>query len=201
VSRILSRCTAAALTASAIASAVAAAGCAGGRSGATPNTTPPVTLAPITQRVVRADGSTINVNAAPVNAGITTRVAAPLDSAWTALKAAYRELGIPVTTLMEPSHLVENDSYAARRHIGKVPMAKILDCGSSQGMPNAESFEILMSISSYLVKNPAGGLDLVTRIEASGTSPYFSGSARVNCPTLGELEREIAEMVSRKSGR
>lgn len=193
MSQILARCTAVAL--------IACAGCAGSRSGATPNTTPPVTLAPITQRVVRADGSTINVNAAPVIPGITTRLASPMEPAWTALKATYGELGIPVTTQVEASHLVENASFTARRRVGTVPMQKIVDCGNKQGIPNAESFEITMAISSYLVENPAGGRDLVTRIEASGVSPYFSGSARVNCPSLGELERVIGQMVRSKWGK
>lgn len=191
MTRILTRCAAVAL--------IASTGCASAKSGAAPDTAPPVTMTPITQRMVRSDGSTVSINTTNVNAGASTLVFAPIDSAWSALKAVYRELGIPVTTVSDASHLIENESFKTRRRIGKIPMQKILECGSSQGMPNAETYEVFISISSYLVKNPKEGLNLITRIEASGTSPYFSGAARVNCPSLGELERVIGEMVQRKA--
>ncbi|MHB1311025.1 MAG: hypothetical protein ACYC3L_03325 [Gemmatimonadaceae bacterium] len=193
MSRILARCTTLAL--------VAAAGCATARPGATPDTTPPADLAPTMQRTVRADGSTVSINTAGVYAGISTPVPAPMDSAWAALKAAYRALGIPASRMVEASHLIENERFKTRRRIGKVPMSRILDCGNSQGLPNADTFEITLSISSYLVKNPTDGLNLVTRIEASGSSPYFSGEAPVNCPTTGELERVIGEMVRKPAAR
>ena len=186
MSRFSIRCTAAAL--------VAVAGCTTARPGA-----PPAGMSPVMQRTVRSDGSTVSINTTGVHAGISTQVAAPLDSAWVALQAAYRELGIPATTVVPASHLIENEGFKTRRRIGKAQMSKLLDCGYSQGLPNADTFEVTLSISSYLVKNPADGLTLTTRVEASGSSPYFSSEAPVNCPTTGELERVIGEMVRKQS--
>jgi hypothetical protein len=191
VPHLLARCATVAL--------VASAGCASARSGAAPHTAPPVNTAPIMQQVVRSDGSTVSINVANVNPGMTTLVNAPLESAWAALKVVYSELGIPATKLVDASHLIGNDSFKTRRRVGKMPMQKILECGNSQGMPNAETFEIIMSISSYLVTNPTAGTNLVTHIEASGKSPYFSSEGNINCPSQGELERLIGEMVQQKT--
>lgn len=192
VSHFLARCVAVAL--------IASTGCASAKSGTAANTAPPVTMTPVTQRVVMASGNTVSINTTTVNSGASSLVLAPLDSAWAALKAVYAELGIPATTLVDASHLIANESFKTRRRIGKVPMQNILDCGSSLGMPNAETYDIMMSISSYLVKNPKAGFNLVTRIDATGKSPNFSREASVNCPSQGELEKLIGEMVRKKTG-
>jgi len=193
VTRFFARCTSVAL--------LAATGCASAKPGAAPDAAPPVIMTPVTQRVVLSGGGTVSINTMHVNSGMTTLVLAPIDSAWTALKSVYSELGIPVTTLVDASHLIGNEGFKVRRRIGKVPMQRILDCGSAQGMPNAETYDIMMSISSYLVKNPKAGFNLITRIDASGKSPNFSRESSVNCPSQGELEALIGELVRKQTGR
>lgn len=192
MTRILVRCATAALMLSTA--------CASAKSGAEAGAVPDVTMTPVTQRVVMAGGNTVNFNLTNVNSGNSSLVLAPLDSAWAALKAVYNELGIPVTTLVDASHLIANERFKTRRRIGKLPMQNILDCSSQQGIPNAETYDVMMSISSYLVKNPTAGFNLVTRIDATGKSPNFSREATVNCLSQGALEKLIGEMVRKKTG-
>jgi len=175
-------------------------GCASAKPGAAPNTAPPVTMTPVTQRVILSGGQALSINTMNVNSGMGTLVLAPIDSAWAALKSVYSELGIPVTTLVDASHLIGNEGFKVRRRIGKVPMQRILDCGGAQGMPNAETYDIMMSISSNFVKNPKAGFNLITRIDASGKSANFSREASVICASLGELEKLIGEMVRKQTG-
>jgi hypothetical protein len=175
-------------------------GCASAKSGAAPDTAPPVTMTQMTQRVVMAGEGALNINTSTVNAGSTQLIVTSLDSAWTALQAAYTEFGLPVSTLVEATHLIGNEGFKTRRRIGKIPMQKVVDCGNSLGMPNAETYDIVMVVSSYLAKNPKGGVNLVTRIDASGKSPNFSRGASVVCRSLGELEKQIGELVRKKTG-
>jgi hypothetical protein len=79
-------------------------------------------------------------------------------------------------------------------------MQHILDCGNSHGIPNAETYDILMSISSFLTPNPKGGLNLITRIDATGRSPNFARENAVACHSSGTLEKDIAERVRKKLG-
>ncbi|MCX5762995.1 MAG: hypothetical protein NTW72_16090 [Gemmatimonadetes bacterium] len=174
-------------------------GCASGKPAAI-NTAPPVTVTPVTQRVITTGGGQLNINTVSVNSGMTVQILAPIDSAWPALQAVYRELGIPVTTLQDASHLIGNETFKTRRRISKLPMQRILNCGESQGMPNAETYDIMMSISSYFVKHPTAGYNLITRIDATGKSPNYSREASVNCSSQGELEQLISEMVKKKTG-
>ncbi len=177
---------------------VTAAGCASGSSGgaaATPN----VTVTPITQRIV-TPGTTLNINTVDVNAGHSLVIIGTMDAAWTALNVVYSDLKIPITTLVDAQHLVGNESFKVRRRVGEIPMQRILDCGNAQGIPNAETYDILMSISSYLAPNPKGGLNLITRIDATGRSPNFARENAVACHSNGTLEKDIAERVRKKLG-
>lgn len=178
--------------------AVTAAGCASGSSsGAVP--TPNVTVTPVTQRIV-TPGSTLNINTVDVNSGYSQVIIGPMDAAWTALNVAYSELKIPITTLVDAQHLVGNESFKTRRRLGNIPMQRILDCGNAQGIPNAETYDIVMTISSYLAPNPKGGLNLITRIDATGRSPNFARENAVACHSSGTLEKDIAERVRKKVG-
>lgn len=180
--------------------ALACAACASAKSGAPKVEPVPVTMTPTTQRVVVAGGQTLNINTIDVNQGSSTLVLGSLDSSWAALKATYTELAIPVTTLADATHLIGNEGYKVRRRIGKIAMQSILDCGGAQGMPNAETYDVFLTISSYLTKNPKAGYNLVTRIDASAESPNFNREQNIKCSSQGELEKQIGELVRKKAG-
>lgn len=180
--------------------AFACAACASTPSGAPVADPVPTTMTPTTQRVVVAGGQTLAINTLDVNQGSSTLVLGSLDSAWAALKASYTELAIPVTTLSDATHLIGNEGYKVRRRIGKIAMQNVLDCGGAQGMPNAETYDVFLTISSYLTKNPKAGYNLVTRIDASAKSPNFNREQNIKCSSQGELEKAIGEMVRKKTG-
>lgn len=182
-----------------LAAVVTAAGCASGSSGGTA-AAPNVTTAPVTQRIVMPAGSTLNINTVDVNAGHSQVIIGSMDAAWTALNVVYSDLKIPITTLVDAQHLLGNESFKVRRRVGEIPMQQILDCGNAQGIPNAETYDILMTVSSYLAPNPKGGLNLVTRIDATGRSPNFARENAVACHSTGTLEKDIAERVRKKLG-
>jgi hypothetical protein len=175
-----------------------AAGCASGSSGGAP-ATPNVTITPVTQRIVTPN-RTLNINTVDVNSGYSQIIIGTMEAAWTALNVTYSDLKIPITTLVDAQHLVGNQSFKVRRRVGDIVMQQVLDCGSTQGIPNAETYDILMTISSYLAPNPKGGLNLITRIDATGRSPNFARENAVACHSLGALEKDIAERVRKKLG-
>lgn len=178
--------------------AVTSAGCASGSSGGVAPT-PNVTVTPVTQRIVTA-GSTLSINTIDVNSGYSQLIVGTMDAAWTALNVVYSDLKIPITTLVDAQHLIGNESFKVRRRIGDIPMQQILDCGNAQGIPNAEMYDILMTISSFVAPNPKGGLTLITRIDATGRSPTFARENAVACHSSGTLEKDIAERVRKKLG-
>jgi hypothetical protein len=178
--------------------AVATAACASGSSGKAA-AAPEVIVTPVTRRII-TPGSTLNINTVDVNSGYAQVIIGSMDAAWTALNVVYADLKIPITTLVDAQHLVGNESFKVRRRIGDIAMQRILDCGNAQGIPNAETYDIVMTISSILAPNPKGGLNLLTRIDATGRSPNFARENAVACHSSGTLEKDIAERVRKKLG-
>jgi hypothetical protein len=178
--------------------ALVAAACGASSSGSSA-AVPETTVTPVTQRII-SPGSTLNINTVDVSSGHTQLILGSMDAAWTALNVVYGELKIPIGTLVDAQHLIGNDQFKVRRRIGPLLMQQILDCGNAQGIPNAETYDILMAINSNLVPNPKGGLNLITRIDATGKSPNFSRENAVVCHSSGALEKHIAELVRKKVG-
>lgn len=131
--------------------------------------------------------STTEVNSALINA--------PVEKAWTALQAAYVTLGIPVTDLNQQSRTIGNNTYRVRRRIGDVPTMRALDCGGDSGMPNAETYQLLLTVKSRIIPNDAGGSVVQTTLEGTGKNATTAASSDVRCSSMGALETRIAELI------
>lgn len=135
------------------------------------------------------------VSTTEVNSALTN---APVEKAWVALQAAYATLTIPVTDLNQQTRTIGNNAYRVRRRIGDVPTMRALDCGGDTGMPNAETYQLLLSVRSRIIANDAGGSVVQTTVEGTGRNATTAATSDVRCSSMGALEKRIAELV--KSG-
>jgi len=123
-------------------------------------------------------------------------VAAAPDATFQALAAAYGTLKIPVTDLNQAARTVANQAYRVRRRIGDVPTMRALDCGGDSGMPNAETYQLTLTIQSRVVPGDAPGTSVVeSTVEGTGRNPTTSASSDVRCTSIGGLEKRIGELV------
>lgn len=131
------------------------------------------------------------------DAAIPTTIEAPIDQVWPVMKSVFDSLGIPVATLNPSQHVIGNSGFRARRHLGKMPMIQLIDCGNFQGGPSAETYDINFSVTTQLVPLDARSTTLATLVQAQGSPPSVSGSA-VTCGSLGKLEAIIADEVRKR---
>jgi hypothetical protein len=148
-------------------------------------------------------GSSVQGGARGINMVATTDVNsvlinAPVEKAWVALQEAYTTLGIPVTELNQQSRLIGNNAYRVRRRIGDVPTMRALDCGGDSGMPNAETYQLLLTVKSRIIPNDAGGSVVQTTLEGTGKNATTAASSDVRCSSMGALEKRIADLVKAK---
>lgn len=177
-----------------LAAAVGAVGCAsGGSSG--PELTPSSVVS-TTTLAGGVDGvSAVNtVNSATAN---ETRVMGSVDATWAALKSVYASLEIPLAVSDEEKKLLGNNGFRTRRRVGPVPMYRALDCGGESGMPNAETYDITMDITSLVLPSGDGNARLQTLIQASGQRATGNNPNPVRCTSMGALEKRIGEMVQK----
>lgn len=155
-----------------------------------------------TQNIIQTGGA----NSINLGSGTTTIIQASAtqvnftaDKVFAALAGVYESLSIPVTTMVTKDRMLGNLELKARARLGSIPMRRILDCGSQMGDPNADLFQIIMSVSSEVRDNGDGSSTLSTVVQATGRPVQFAGND-VRCSPTGELENRIANALKLKLG-
>ena len=82
--------------------------------------------------------------------------------------------------------------------VGDVPTMRALDCGGDSGMPNAETYQLLLTVKSRIIPNDAGGSVVQTTLEGTGKNATTAASSDVRCSSMGALEKRIADLVKAK---
>jgi len=147
-----------------------------------------------------AGGNASGINMVNRTEVSSTTVSATPEQAFTALGAVYAQLGIPVTDLNQAAKSLGNNAFRVRRRIGDVQTVRALDCGGDSGMPNAETYQLTLSILSRVVAAPQGGSIVQTTLEGSGRNPVTAASSDVRCSSLGVLEKRIGDLVRQNLG-
>jgi hypothetical protein len=142
-----------------------------------------------TTSVNTGTGQTIHVRSTPDR---PSKVTVPLSvaMAWKALPDIYKALGIPIAVLDSVQHQIGNTGLRARGRLGGVPMQRYFDCGSTQGGPNAETYELHISVLTD-VDDTAEGTVVTTAVQAAGKPITFSGDYS-RCSSTGSIETKIA---------
>jgi hypothetical protein len=169
------------------------AACAAG--GSSPELAPrsPVT----TQTMVSGPGgSTMAMNMVNDAAAVGTTVNGTVDATWSALQSVFASLEIPLSFRDEAQKRLGNSAHRVRRRVGSVPMIRAVDCGGESGMPNAETYDVTLEISSVVTATPDGKARLQTLVQGSARRPSSGAVNDVRCTSIGGLEKKIGEMVS-----
>ena len=148
--------------------------------------------------IQNAQGAARGINMVSTTEVNSVLINAPVDKAWAALQEAYTTLSIPVTELNQQTRTIGNNAYRVRRRIGDVPTMRALDCGGDSGMPNAETYQLLLTVKSRIIANDAGGSVVQTTLEGTGKNATTAASSDVRCSSMGALEKKIADLIKAK---
>ena len=121
----------------------------------------------------------------------------PIDVVWPRLAVAYEVLEIPVEVSDAEAYRIGNPEFRPRR-IGGERLSRFVDCGQGvTARANADTYRVTMSIFTDLRPADESGQTVVeTLVRASGRSRDTS-SRPIPCPSKGQVERMIAEMIGR----
>lgn len=120
----------------------------------------------------------------------------PIDRVWKALPAVFAVLEVPIERFDAETNTIGNSSLKLYRRLGKVPLTRYLDCGSTQIGPNADSYEVALTVLTKLSRPPAdtSNTTVVTTVEALARPIQFRGDY-VRCTSKGALEARLAEVL------
>jgi hypothetical protein len=127
-------------------------------------------------------------------------VAAPATKVWEALPGVYDSLGIAIGTTDLTSRSIGNRNLQIRRQLGGVRLSKYIDCGSPQARPSADFYDVNLSIVTQLAPVDSANTKVITTVDAMARPVSFSGEY-VRCPTTGEIEAKISEMLKVRASR
>lgn len=126
----------------------------------------------------------------------TTKLAGSVDDAWKALPQVLDSLGVRATLVDPAQHLVGVEQMKIRVNLGKTPLSRYLDCGQTQIGPNADSYEVLLTVKSR-VTPAAEGSQLSTIVDAVARPISFRQNYS-SCSTTGLLETRIADAMKKR---
>jgi len=175
----------------AVLAVLALAGCASSGGSATPTQT---------VRIVDSGGGTTQL---PTNRTIVAQVArVPFspESVWRVLPEVYEALALPVTQQDATSQTIGNQGVRLRRQLGGERLSRYLDCGRTQGVPSADTYEVFLTVTTRLQPGDAGTSTLQTNVNASARSVTFS-SGVVECSSTRVLEERLVELVAARLQR
>jgi hypothetical protein len=139
-------------------------------------------------RIRQSDGAKVNT------------IPYPVARVWATLPTVFDSLGIALTDLDQTQHVIGNSGMKLHQTLGKTALGQYIDCGSAQGFPSADSYDIHMSVMTQISAAQNGGTMIGTLVEASGKPMQFPGSYS-KCTTKETLENRIISMVVAKLSR
>jgi hypothetical protein len=153
---------------------------------------------PATTQTVRVTGSAagnLSVGMSAATDAKTTTVPFAPDQVWRVLPGVFDSFAIPLSSVDDKSKVLGNTGFNIRRRLGSIPLPRLIDCGTTQGGPSAETYDIRLSVLTQVRAADGGASSIVTTVEAMGRPVAFSGEY-VRCSSTGALETRIADAVT-----
>ena len=156
------------------------------------------TARPATQTIGSSSVGSVTVSATS-NADVS-HLPYSVDAVWSILPSTYDSVGIPVNSLDHARKSIGNGGYKTRSRLGKAPLSRYLDCGNTQIGPNADSYDVFLSVITTVSPEGAGGSTLVTIVDAQ-SRPATYNQAYSRCSSKGGIEIRIADLVKARLSR
>ena len=116
-----------------------------------------------------------------------------VDQVWAVLPAAFDSVGVPIARVDAATKSIGNEGFKIRQRLGRVSLSRYIDCGQTQIGPNADSYDVHLTLMAQVV--PQGtGTRLITTFEASARPLTFS-QAYSRCSSRGSLEARLLDAV------
>lgn len=122
--------------------------------------------------------------------GVESVVPIPPAKIWEILAAVYTDLGLEIN-FREPESLRIGACYQKfRTRLGKEMLSTYVDCGETRGVPNADRYEVALTVLTTVVPNSSGTSSLFTFVLGVGLDSSSSTNRRW-CYSSGALEERI----------
>jgi hypothetical protein len=161
---------------------------------------PDVTATPTTTRISLGSSGGVDIRGSSEQVAITSDLPISSDSALGLLRAAYADLQLGAARVDVAARTVTVSAAKIRRRLGGVALTRYLDCGAKYNIPNAETYDVQVTVTSQVTAVGEGRSRLSTNVQAAASDPFQPASNQVVCTTLSTLEARISDGVRQRAG-
>ena len=80
----------------------------------------------------------------------------------------------PLTTLEVKTHQMGNEGFKLRKTLGSTPLSRYIECGTTQIGPNAESYDVVLTLLTQLYPADGGSTSVTHTFEGSAKPVTYS---------------------------
>ena len=128
------------------------------------------------------------------SSAIVTSVTAPLEQVWRMLPALFDSLAVPVALIEPANHVIGNEGFKIRQRLGRASLSRYMDCGTTQIGPNADSYDVYLTVLVQLQPGANGTTSIATSFESLARPIAFSQEYS-RCSTKGLFETSLVALV------
>jgi hypothetical protein len=150
--------------------------------------------APVEQHVV-VPGSAGSLNIVAASGISSHEFAAPVEKVWKVLPAVFDSLSMTISMLDPTTHTIGNRGFKVRGKLGKVGLAHYIDCGTTQIGPNAESYDVTLTLITTLTATAGGATAMTIDFEASA-KPLAFAQEPFHCSSKGTMEQRVNQLTA-----
>jgi hypothetical protein len=131
------------------------------------------------------------------NGTIAVTIGAPLQAVWRVLPTAFDSAGVQLTLVDPKKHSMANEGFKVRQKLRNERLSTYFECGTTQVGPNADSYELFVTVYSYLEPSPGDSTRtrMTVAVTASGKPLQFSQDYS-RCTSKTMLERKMLDVVA-----
>ncbi len=130
----------------------------------------------------------------PSSSASTVTLAFPIEQVWRALPTVFDSLGLPVSTVDQAKHVIGVERLKIRQRLGKTSLSRYFDCGETQIGPNADSYDVFLTLLLQLQPSATNTTSLSTVIDATAKPVAFSQNPSA-CSTKGAIEQRMTALI------
>ena len=132
--------------------------------------------------------------------GLETIVPAASARVWEALPAVLADLGLEINFREPDTRRIGACNQKARARLGKEPLSTYVDCGDNRGMPNADRYEVGLTVLVTVAPTTATTTMVYVFVLGVGLDGSGTASSRIWCFSRGALEERIRSALEQRSG-
>lgn len=148
------------------------------------------------QRTIQVPGVAGKLTVVSSTRANVAKLAFTANEVWAVLPAALDSLGIKGRVIDATRHVIGVENFKLRVQLGRTPLSRYLDCGETQIGPNADSYEVLLTVLAQV--HPAESASSLSITVEAAAKPIAFRQDYMRCSTKGLLESRLVDAVKKQ---